>query len=113
MYLLREYASRPLQGRALEYEGLYRAMVCQHAEDERMSRISVVEFMKDASRSRTFASYKEFKTYLDHNLGDETLQRLIILEDLPVRFVYLLRSRLRIHPSIFARHSTTEDSTMI
>jgi hypothetical protein len=69
--------------------------------------------MKDASRSRTFVSYEEFRTYLDYNLGDETLRRLFILEDLAVRFVCLLGSRVRIHPTIFARHFTTEDSTMI
>jgi hypothetical protein len=42
--LLREYASRPLQGKALEYAGLYKAMVSQQAIHEERSRISVIEF---------------------------------------------------------------------
>jgi hypothetical protein len=95
--LLREHAARPLQGRALEYGGLYKALISQQADDEHMSRISVVEFYADALRSTTFASYRDFKVYLEANLLNESLRRLIVLEDLPVRFVCLLGSRLRIH----------------
>jgi hypothetical protein len=113
MSLLREYASRTLQSRAVEYGGLYKAMVFQQAEDEKMSRISVVEYESSGLRSRTFASYDDFKTYLDTTSTNESLKRLIILEDLPVRFVCLLGSRLRIHPTIFARQYSMEDSASI
>jgi hypothetical protein len=111
--LMREYASRPLQGKALEYSGLYKAMISQKAEDETLSRISVIEFQAGSSRSKTFTSYDGFKIYLEREELEASPKRLIILEDLPVRFVCLLGSRLRIHPTIFARHYTTEDSSTL
>jgi len=111
--LLREYASRPLQGRALEYEGLYKAMVSQQAGDEELSRISVIEFETAGLRSKSFPTYNEFNTYLELKSTKDAPRRLIILEDLPVRFVCLLGSRLRIHPCVFARHYSTEDSSTI
>jgi len=111
--LIHEYASRPLQGNALQYGGLYRNMVSQQAEDECLTNISIIEFQSDGSRSRTFMAYDEFKTYLENDPKNELVRRLIILEDLPVRFVCLLGSRLRIHPSIFARHNSTVDSSTI
>jgi hypothetical protein len=110
--LIREYASRQLQGNALQYEGLYRAMVGQTAADELLSRISIVEFQSGDSRSKTFTTYNEFKLYLEDG-ESQSIRRLIILEDLPVRFVCLLGSRLRIHPAIFARHYSTEDSSTV
>jgi len=114
MSLLREYASRPLQGKALEYENFYRAMVSQQAEDEGMSRVSIIEFDNDGLRSRTFASsYDDFKVYFETDLTNASLRRLIVLEDLSVRFVCLLGSRLRIHPCIFARQYSTEDHSTI
>lgn len=109
--LIREYASRSLQGNALQYEGLYKAMVSQRSEDERLSRCSVIEFRDHGSKSRTFAGYNDFKTYLDSDLTNELSRRLFILEDLPVRFVCLLGSRLTIHPGIFACQYSTEDSS--
>jgi hypothetical protein len=109
--LLREYASRPLQGMALEYGGLYRAMVSQRAEDETLSRISVIEYGNDGSRSRSFETYDEFRFYLDGEPASVSIRRLIVLEDLPVRFVCLLGSRLGIHPTIFARHYSTGNTS--
>lgn len=109
--LIREYATRPLQGNALQYEGLYKAMVSQRLEDERLSRFSVIEFRPNGSRSRTFAEFDNFKTYLESDPVNEFSRRLFILEDLPVRVVCLLGSRLCIHPSIFACHYSTEDSS--
>lgn len=111
--LLREYASRPLQAKNLEYEGLYRALASQQAQDERMSRISVVEFEKGGSRSKTFTVFEECKDYLHGDTEDTSNRRLIVLEDMPVRLVCLLGSRLHIHPSIFARHYSTEDNSTI
>jgi hypothetical protein len=46
--LLCEYASKPLQGKALEYGGPYKAMVSQQASHEEKSRISVVEFNENS-----------------------------------------------------------------
>lgn len=111
--LLREYAARSLQGKALEYSGLYRAMVSQTAEEENLSRISVVEFESGGLRSRTFLSYDDFRNYIDNGAEKESLKRLFLVEDLPVRLVCLLGSRLRIHPTLFARHYSTEDSSTI
>lgn len=110
--LIREYASRPLQGNALQYEGLYRAMAGQIAADEQLTRISVIEFQSGGSKSKTFTTYTEFKRYLEDS-ESQSIRRLFILEDLPVRFVCLLGSRLRIHPTVFARHYSTEDSSTV
>jgi hypothetical protein len=109
--LIREYASRPLQGNALQYEGLYKAMVSQRPQVERSSRFSVIEFRLNGSRSRTFAEYDNLRTYLGSDPVNESSGRLFVLEDLPVRVVCLLGSRLGIHPSIFACHYSTEDSS--
>jgi hypothetical protein len=38
---------------------------------------------------------------------------LFVLEDMPVRYICLLGSRLRIHPTVFARHYSTEESSTI
>ncbi|KAF2637203.1 hypothetical protein P280DRAFT_111898 [Massarina eburnea CBS 473.64] len=114
--LIREYASRPLQGCALHYEGLYRALVSQTVDEERLSRISAVEFRNDGSRSKTFYNYEEFKSHLGTEAHSDYSNRrrcLFILEDLPVRHVCLLGSRFRIHPTGFARHFSTEDSSTI
>lgn len=111
--LLREYASRPLQGKALEYHCLYKAMVSQQAWHEDNSRISVIEFTGGALRSKTFTSYQDFKMYLEHSLSDTSMRILVVLEDLPVRFVCLLGSRLRINPTIFARHYSVGDNSLI
>jgi hypothetical protein len=113
MSLVREYASRPLQGKALEYENFYRAMVFQRAEDEKSLCVSVIEFEDDGLKSRTFDSYDAFKIYIDEDPPKHGVRRLIILEDLPVRCVCLLGSRLRIHPCIFARQYSTEDHSVI
>lgn len=113
--LVREYASRSLQGYALHYQGLYKALVSQKQEDESLSRISVVQFMNDGSRSKTLRNYEEFKSYLDGQSPDRqpNTRRLFILEDLPVRFMCLLGSRLRIHPTVFARHYSTDDNSSV
>ncbi|KAF1959133.1 hypothetical protein CC80DRAFT_321034 [Byssothecium circinans] len=112
--LIREYASRPLQGYALHYESLYRALVSQTADEEKLCRVSTVEFLPHGTRSKTFDNYEEFKTYLDIESRTDApskQRRLFILEDLPVRYVCMLGSRFRIHPTVFARHFSTEDSS--
>lgn len=108
--MIREYASRPLQGYALHHETLYRAMASQTLEDENMCRVSVLEFANDGSRSKTMHRYTEFKMYLDEHAQNlsQDCRRLFILEDLPVRFVCLFGSRLRIHPTVFARHYSSD-----
>lgn len=111
--LIREYASRSLQGNALQYGSLYRSLVSQQAEDEHLARISVIEFQDTSSRSKTFTTYDDFKTYLESKERKDSIRRLIVMEDLPVRSVCLLGSNLRIHPTIFARHCSTVDSSTI
>ncbi|KAH3961130.1 hypothetical protein HBI56_209950 [Parastagonospora nodorum] len=111
--LLREYASRPLQGKALEYSGLYKAMVSQQAIHEERCRVSIVEFNEKGLRSITFTIYDEFKTYIDERVSKKSLRFVVLLEDLPIRLVCLLGSRLCIHPTIFARHYSTGDSSLI
>ncbi|KAF2106261.1 hypothetical protein BDV96DRAFT_607490 [Lophiotrema nucula] len=111
--LIHEYASRSLQGNALQYGGLYRALVSQTATDEGLTRISVLEFLSKGSRSTTFATYDDFKNYLDEDTTNEVMRRLIILEDLPLRLVCLLGAHFRIHPTIFARHYSTVDSSTV
>ncbi|KAL9090350.1 MAG: hypothetical protein Q9165_005384 [Trypethelium subeluteriae] len=111
--LVREYASRKLQGNALQYEGLYKALVAQSAEDEKYCRCSVIEFLPDGTRSRTFAGYKEFKMYMETHTEAGAPGRLFIIEDLAVRFVCVLGSRLRIHPSVFASHYSIEDGSVV
>ena len=111
--LVQQYASRPLQGNALQYIGLYNTLVSQKFEDEQRSRCSVVEFVEQGSRSRTFVGYDDFKVYVDTSWATQSQNCLFILEDLPVRFVCLLGSRMRVHPSVFARHYSTEDSSTI
>lgn len=39
--LVREYAGRSLQGKALQYEGLYKSMVSENTDDEALSLCSV------------------------------------------------------------------------
>ena len=109
--LVREYALRRLQGNALQYEGFYRAMAGQGLIDERQSRITVIEFEEVGSRSKTFDDYKDIRDYLDGRPSREWPRRLFLLEDLPVRIVCLLGSRLKIHPSVFANHYSSEDSS--
>ena len=109
--LIREYSFRTLQGNALQYAGLYRAIVSQRAEDELTSRCSVIEFSDQGSRSRSFSGYDDFKEYIDTSWSTGSTRFLFILEDLPVRYVCMLGSRMRIHPSIFACHYSTEDSS--
>ena len=111
--LIREYASRTLQGNALQYACLYRAMVSQRAEDEHTSRCSVIEFSDQGSRSRSFTAYGDFKDYVDTSWSAGSTHCLFILEDLPVRYVCTLGSRMRIHPSVFACHYSTEDSSTV
>ena len=111
--LIQEYGSRTLQGNALQYAGLYRALVSQKPEDEQLSRCSIVEFAEHGSRSRTFSGYNDLKDYVDASWAAQSQRCLFVLEDLPVRFVCLLGSRMRIHPSVFARHYSTEDSATI
>ena len=113
--LIREYAMRTLQGKAAEYSGLYQAMVSQNIEDEASSRMSVIEFQTGGLRSRTFTAFEELENYMDETLAsnDSPLRRLFVLEDMPVRYICLLGSRLRIHPTVFARHCTTEGSSTI
>ncbi|MCJ1428203.1 hypothetical protein MMC29_006111 [Sticta canariensis] len=109
--LIREFASRTLQGNALQYGGLYLAMVSQKAEDEYNSRCSVIEFSDQGSRSRSFTGYDDFKNYVDTSWLTGSTRCLFILEDLPMRYVCILGSRMRIHPSVFACHYSTEDSS--
>ena len=111
--LIREYGSRTLQGNALQYAGLYRAMVSQCEEDEHISRCSVIEFSAQGSRSRSFVGYDDFKNYVDTSWFTGSTPCLFILEDLPVRYVCTLGSRMKIHPSVFACHYSTEDSSTI
>ena len=109
--LIREYASRTLQGNALQYAGLYRSMVSQKAEDEHKSRCSVIEFSDQGSRSRSFTGHDDFKDYVDTSWSTGSIHCLFMLEDLPVRYVCILGSRMRVHPCVFARHYSTEDSS--
>ena len=135
--LIQEYALRRLQGNALQYEGFYRAMACQCPIEERQSRITVIEFEEVGSRSKTFEDYKDLQEYLDGRIEFEEVgsrsktfedykdlqeyldgrlskgrpKRLFLLEDLPVRIICLLGSRPKIHPSVFANHYSTEDSS--
>lgn len=109
--LLREYASRSLQGNALQYERLYRAFVSQTLQDEKLSRCSVIEFGSNGSRSLTFSDFDQLKSYLEDSSPQMPMRRLFILEDLSVRFVCLLGSRLGIHPTIFANQYSTEDGS--
>jgi hypothetical protein len=110
--LIREYATRVLQGRAAEYSGLYKAIASQTAEEEDVCRISVIEFEESGLRSKTFVAFYEFKNYIDETTTiSKALKRLFVLEDMPVRYICLLGSRLRIHPTLFARHYSTEDSS--
>lgn len=113
--LIREYAMRTLQGKAAEYSALYQAMISQHVEEEALSRMSVIEFQTDGLRSRTFTAFAELRNYMDGTSpsNDSSLRRLFVLEDMPVRYICLLGSRLRIHPTVFARHYTTEGSSTI
>ena len=113
--LIREYATRALQGKAAEYSGLYQAMVSQTTVEEVSSRISIIEFLTDGLRSRTFAAFEEFKNYIDEAsaTSDSPFRRLFVLEDMPVRYICLLGSRLRIHPTVFARHYTTGGNSTI
>lgn len=111
--LVREYASRTLQGNALQYAGFYKAMASQREEDEHISRCSVIEFSAQGSRSRSFTGYDDFKNYVDKSWSTGSSSCLFILEDLPVRYVCMLGSRLKIHPSVFACHYSTEDSSTI
>ena len=109
--LVREHASRYLQGNALQYESFYKAMACQQFTDERHSRVSVIEFDDEGSSSKTFDGYDDFWEYMNEsNSFKGRHRRLFLLEDLPVRMVCLLGSRLRIHPGLFANHYSTEDS---
>ncbi|KAH6858918.1 hypothetical protein BKA58DRAFT_414595 [Alternaria rosae] len=107
--LIREYATRALQGKAAEYSGLYQAMVSQNIDEEASSRISTIEFLAHGLRSRTFAAFEEFKSYMDEPSArsDSPFRCLFVLEDMPVRYICLLGSRLRIHPTVFAVHYTT------
>ena len=113
--MIREYADRALQGKAAEYSGLYQIMISQDIGEEALSRMSVIEFQAGGLRSRTFASFEEFRNYMDETSAknDTPLRRLFLMEDMPVRYVCLLGSRLRIHPTVFARHYTTEGSSTI
>jgi hypothetical protein len=107
------HASRPLQGKALEYNGIYKAMVSQQAIHEERCRVSIVEFNENALRSSIFTTCDESKTYIDERVSKKSLRFVVLLEDLPVRLVCLLGSRLCIHPTIFARHYSTGDSSLI
>jgi hypothetical protein len=113
--LIREYASRELQGRASEYGGLYKAIASQTADEETTCRVSVIEFSGSGLRSRTFVVFNEFKNYLDEitTHSREPLKRLLVMEDMLVRYICLLGSRMRVHPTVFARHYTSEDSSSI
>jgi predicted transcriptional regulator len=62
--LIREYATRSLQGKAVEYSGLYKAIVSQTAREEDMSHMSVIEFEADGLRSRTFLTFDDFVIYM-------------------------------------------------
>jgi hypothetical protein len=57
--------------------------------------------------------YDDFKVYLEDAINDNTMRILVVLEDLPVRFVCLVGSRLRIHPTIFARQFSAAETSLI
>ena len=102
--LLRRYSRRRNQGRDVRYKGFFKAMSAQRATEEALCRASVIEFTNDGSNPISFDSPDMLRTYIDnvskkHNSSSPT-RRLFILEDLAVRYVCLLGSRLRIHPSV-------------
>lgn len=111
----REFAARTLHGNAAQYSGLYSALALQTIEEETRSRISVIEFKSRSLRSRSFKSFEEFKAYMDMTPTSSKglMKRLFVLEDMPVRLVCLLGSRLGIRPSVFAQHYTIEDSSAL
>jgi len=57
----------------------------------------------DAPEWRTFGNSEAFRVFLDQPPAG-TVQRVIVLEDLPRNFVVALGSRLKIPPSFFGDH---------
>jgi hypothetical protein len=90
-------------------------MVSQNIDEEASSRISTIEFLAHGLCSRTFAAFEEFKSYMDEPSArsDSPFRCLFVLEDMPVRYICLLGSRLRIHPTVFAVHYTTGGNSTI
>lgn len=104
--LLRRYERRQNQGRDVQYKGFSKAMSSQSAAEEALCRATVIEFGDDRSDPISFDSSNALRRFLDkdsHLKGKgspRSTRRLFILEDLAVKYVCLLGSRLRIHPSV-------------
>jgi hypothetical protein len=73
-----------------------------------MGRVAIIEYLDEVSMPpRMFKSSRELQCYLDETADAKPThpwRRLFILEDLPVNYVQVLGSHLRIPPSVFGAH---------